>query len=633
MTATPDRLFLEFQAAVAGRYSIERQVGRGGMGIVYLAREVRLDRDVALKLLPPSLAGQQGPRERFLREARTAAKLSHPNIIPIHAVDEVGDFVFFAMAYVAGETLTERVRSRGPLPAADAGRMLREVAWALAYAHAHGVIHRDVKPDNIMLEESTGRALVADFGIAGQVSGAATLEGGEVIGTPEFMSPEQALGEGVDPRSDLYALGAVGYFALSGRYLFQASKATEVLAKQVTETPRPLAEVAEGAPRKLVQAVERCLAKDPGERTQKAEELAEQLGVALERRKETPVPLRVFVKTTTKIGGAFTLLYLYLLAGVSSGLSFLASPGMRALTALGVFAFGVLAVPVIALTYQARGLLKRGFGRQDLVAAITQLQEQDREERVYQYGHTASWFERVTRLLAPAGFGIGLVMLLLPASLGSWRAATMVFAFVIGGGSGLLWINRLQLRTDLNSKLWRWIWKGRVGRWIFHLAQQFAPARATLPAFTHQPTELALGLAADRLFEELPKETRRQINEVPDVLRRLETDAQRMRQRLDRLNDALGSPRTPAALPGRGPGDVEARRDRIAVELEAERDQVQRKLRDAVAALETIRLSLLKLHAGSGSVQSLTTDLTLAKQAAEEVDRLLESHREVEEGL
>src|SRR5439155_16773390 len=210
MPDAPDSLFIQFQAALVGGYSLERELGRGGMGVVYLAREVRLDRPVAIKLLPPGMARDGTLRERFLREARTAAKLSHPHIIPIFTVDEVGDFVFFAMAYVDGETLTERVRRRGPLPPSEAARVLREVAWALAYAHSQGLVHRDVKADNIMLETATGRALVADFGIAGLVRDAAALAGGEVIGTPEFMSPEQALGEPVDARSDLYALGVVG---------------------------------------------------------------------------------------------------------------------------------------------------------------------------------------------------------------------------------------------------------------------------------------------------------------------------------------------------------------------------------------------------------------------------------------
>src|SRR3989449_8475543 len=188
-----DRLFLDFQAALVGRYSLERELGRGGMGVVYLAREVRLDRPVAIKLLPPSKATDPKLRERFLREARTAAKLSHPNVIPIHAVEEIGEFVFFAMAYIEGETLTERVRSRGPLTPSEASRVLRDVAWALAYAHGQGVIHPDVKPDNILLENN-GRVLVADFGIASVVAGAGAVSPGEGVGAPPVIRSGQAVG-------------------------------------------------------------------------------------------------------------------------------------------------------------------------------------------------------------------------------------------------------------------------------------------------------------------------------------------------------------------------------------------------------------------------------------------------------
>src|SRR5881397_3895163 len=212
-----DPLFLAFQEAVAGHYALERELGRGGMAVVYLARDVRLDRSVAIKLLPPELAAQDKLRDRFMREARTAARLSHPHIVPIHAVDEVGGFVFYVMAYVDGETLAERVMSRGPLPPAEATRVLREVAWALAYAHAQGVVHRDVKPANILLERGTGRAMVTDFGIARLAAASGETAVGELLGTPEYMSPEQAGGDVVDGRSDLYALGAVGFFALTGR--------------------------------------------------------------------------------------------------------------------------------------------------------------------------------------------------------------------------------------------------------------------------------------------------------------------------------------------------------------------------------------------------------------------------------
>ena len=164
-----DPLFMDFQVALAGRYSIDRELGRGGNGVVFLAREVHLDRLIAIKLLPPERAADETLRERFVREARHAAKLSHPHIIPIHAVDEVAGFVFYVMAFVDGETLAQRVRTRGPLPASEGTRVLREVAWALAYAHAQGLVHRDVKPDNILLEHGSGRALVADFGIAAAI--------------------------------------------------------------------------------------------------------------------------------------------------------------------------------------------------------------------------------------------------------------------------------------------------------------------------------------------------------------------------------------------------------------------------------------------------------------------------------
>src|SRR5688500_17560548 len=219
----PSSEFLDLQAALAGEYSLERELGRGGMGVVYLARDVQLDRDVAIKVLPPDLATTLAMRHAFLRAARTAAGLSHPHLVPIHRVGEAGGFVFFVMCYVAGETLGERLRTSGPLPPAEATRVLREVAWALAYAHRHGIVHRDVKPDNILLEEGTGRALVTDFGIAhGGAHGGTETDPSRLIGTAHFMSPEQAANERLDGRSDLYALGVVGYLAVSGRLPFDS---------------------------------------------------------------------------------------------------------------------------------------------------------------------------------------------------------------------------------------------------------------------------------------------------------------------------------------------------------------------------------------------------------------------------
>jgi eukaryotic-like serine/threonine-protein kinase len=637
MPEPPDQLFLDFQSVLAGRYSLERELGRGGMGVVYLAREVRLDRPVAIKLLPPARATDNRLRERFLREARTAAKLSHPHIIPIFAVDELGAFVFFAMAYVAGETLTERVRRRGPLAPSEAGRVLREVAWALAYAHSQGLVHRDVKPDNIMLEETTGRALVADFGIAGLVRGASGLDGGEVIGTPEFMSPEQALGEHVDARSDLYALGVVGYFALSARLPFEAEKATDVLAKQVTEPAPPLASVA-GVPRRIAQAIDRCLAKDPADRPQTGEALADQLGMALEQRRELPVGLRVFVKRNARLGGVGGLIYVFsipFMMGLAASMF-----GRRAGdAALWTFAASVTVVPLGILLGRARRFLASGFGPEELEVAFRAELEQGREERIFEYGRGPSLYERVLRLLAAGGAaiaGLSGFLLFTGPYLQYWdRTLGIVFGWAVSGTlvTGFLALVRLQRRIDLDTRIWSWLWQGPVGRLLFRVARFFLGAKSLPPPATHRPTELALAMAAEQLFEELPRETRQQLKDLPDVVRRLEQDAQRMRQRVEELHDALGGAEAaPAPRPVARDAVVE-RHERILADLVAERDLVQRRLGDAVKALETIRLNLLRLRAGSGSVQSLTTDLGLAREVAAEINLLLEGRREVERNL
>ncbi|HET7380134.1 MAG TPA: protein kinase [Gaiellales bacterium] len=631
-----DRLFVDFQSAVAGRYSIERELGRGGMGVVYLAREVRLDRPVALKLLPPRLAAQPAPRERFLREARLAAKLSHPNIIPIYTVDEIAEYVFFAMAYVEGETLTERVRNRGPLPAGDATRLLREIAWALAYAHAQGVIHRDVKPDNIILEGGSGRALVADFGIAAQVSGASGVEGGDVIGTPEFMSPEQALGEKVDAKSDLYSLGVVGYFMLSGRLPFTGSKATEVLAKQVTEAPRSVATVADGAPRRLVQTIDKCLAKERDDRPESAAALAEQMGLALEQRRELPVPLRVFAKRGGRFRDFPAFLYLIGTATISGIGVALASPfGLGFAAWAGTALAGLTVVPFALLVGRAQRIAGSGFTREDVVTAFKAELDSTSEERAYEYGRGPSHYERAMRWFS--GIGLGIAGLSLLGAIGSdpapWVGPVTTLGLMIGLPAGGLALSRLQRRRDLETEMWLRIWRGPIGRLAFRWVTLPAGRPALSSGFTFRPTELVLGMAAERLFEELPKETREELRELPDVLKRLENDAGRMRARLEELNDALQGAEERGRLSGQIAGDIKAKRDRVVTDLENERELVQRRLKDAVAALETIRLNLLKLHAGAGSVQSLTTDLTLAREAAREVELLLQSHKEIEEAL
>src|SRR3954468_8723250 len=291
----PSSEFLDLQAALAGEYSLERELGRGGMGIVYLARDVQLNRDVAIKVLPTHLAHAAEARERFVREARTAAGLSHPNIVPIHRVGEARGFVFFVMSYVEGETLGERLRTRGPLPPTEATRVLREVAWALAYAHGRGIVHRDVKPDNILLEAGTGRALVTDFGIAHGTDATSATDPGKITGTAHFMSPEQAAGERVDGRSDIYALGVVGYLALSGRLPFESSNLPALLVRQATEASPSVMSAAPGLPPALGAAIDRCLARDAGERFADGEALAEALAPAPSAKLALPPTLRAWL--------------------------------------------------------------------------------------------------------------------------------------------------------------------------------------------------------------------------------------------------------------------------------------------------------------------------------------------------
>ncbi|MFN9256431.1 MAG: serine/threonine-protein kinase [Gemmatimonas sp.] len=280
-SSAPDDL-ATFRAALRGQYAIQRELGRGGMGIVLLGRDERLDRSVAIKVLPPHLAADGDTRERFLREARMAAQLSHPNIVPVYRADEVGDFAFFAMGYVDGETLGDRIRDRGTLPPSETVRILREVAWALAYAHARGIVHRDVKPENILLERASGRAVVTDFGIARADFNPALTQDGLVLGTVHYMSPEQASGEAIDRRSDLYALGCIGFLALSGRLPFEGNTPQSVLVAHATKEPPPLRSVAPGASPALAAVIDRCLRKRPADRYDSGEALAEALGKALQ---------------------------------------------------------------------------------------------------------------------------------------------------------------------------------------------------------------------------------------------------------------------------------------------------------------------------------------------------------------
>jgi len=251
------------------------------MGIVYKARDRRLKRTVAIKLLPPELAYRGEIRSRFLREAETAAQLSHPNIVPIYSVDEREGLVFFVMAYVDGENLAVRLHRTGSIASDEARRILIDVARALAFAHDRGVVHRDIKPDNILID-SGGRVMVTDFGIARAISEGADARltaTGMAIGTPAYMSPEQSMGEReVDGRSDLYSLGVVGYQMLTGDLPFNANSTPALLVKHLSEAPPPIQQRCPGIAPDLGRGIMMLLEKEPDNRFPSASALV----VALE---------------------------------------------------------------------------------------------------------------------------------------------------------------------------------------------------------------------------------------------------------------------------------------------------------------------------------------------------------------
>jgi serine/threonine protein kinase len=271
--------------AVGTQYLIEREIGRGGMAVVYRATDLRLHRVVAIKVLPPDVAFNPDVRARFIREAQTAAQLSHPNIVPIYNVDEVegGGLVYFVMSYIDGESLGMRLAREGAWPVDRAVRVLRDVADALAYAHARGVIHRDIKPDNILIDRASGRPMVTDFGIARAAQGETRLTApGVAVGTPAYMSPEQALGEReIDGRSDLYSLAVVGYHMLAGEAPFKAANTPAMLLKHATERPRPIRERRPDVPAYLAVAIDRALAKRPEDRWSDAAEFRDALDGAI----------------------------------------------------------------------------------------------------------------------------------------------------------------------------------------------------------------------------------------------------------------------------------------------------------------------------------------------------------------
>jgi eukaryotic-like serine/threonine-protein kinase len=576
---SPNPEFLALQQALAGRYSLDRELGRGGMGIVFLARDVALDRPVAIKLLLPRFASTPDLQERFWREAQTAAKLSHPNIVPIHVVEESDGLFYFVMAYVDGESLGQRVRRTGPPAPSVVTKIVQEVAWALAYAHKHGVVHRDIKPDNILLEKGSGRAMVSDFGIARVTEGGTMTGKGELIGTVRYMSPEHATGDAVDGRSDLYSLGVTAFYALSGQLPFDGPNLPAIIHKHVAVAPPRVGAVARAVPPPLAEAVDRCLAKDPAARFPSGEALADAVGTA-EARAEVPAAIRGLLRQIREMGVLWGSLVglLWLFGKVLDT----ADPTMRFLVLILLAAY--LVVPPLQLVSTERKILRGGLGHADVRRALLADGRAKREELLVLKGEAA--VERLVKRQRDP------------------RAPE----------AALPRLDRLLA--------------GRLGQWLFRLAGLGTGAAKESTTLAPDRTELILGAVADRLYEELPTATRRRLGEVPSAIEHLQGHVGELRDREAALSRAIAGVDTSAVRPaaGEGHGDVVA-------ELDDARAAVRLRLTSAVAALENVRLGLLRLHAGVGSPDNLTEDLVKAREIGDAIDAELAGRAEVDDLL
>jgi hypothetical protein len=447
------------QGALSGRYCLAHELGRGGMGVVFLARDLALERSVAIKLLPPKLAADPAVRVSFLREARTAAGLSHPNIVPIHLVEEREGLVYFVMSHVDGETLAQRVRRAGALPVAETRRVLLEVAEALGYAHGHGVVHRDVKPANILLERSTGRALVTDFGIAQRTDRPAGADAGRIVGTVHFMSPEQARGETVDARSDLYSLGVTAFYVLTARLPFDERARPESLVPHQTRRAPRLQDHRPDLPPRLAAAIDRCLAVDPEARFPDAAAF----GAAVGGWHVSPV----VPPSVRRLQRGFQLVRLLApaFAVVVAWIALMAPDGAGP---VGLLLGAIWGMSVLALLSHARQVRRAGLTSEDVAAAFDLDARQLDDEATG--GRVLALTQRPAVIAAAGTVAVASLVLALAlrsSGLGSpfWRVALASFGTLL-----LAFAVPVALGSPRRALIWSRLWAGSFGRAWFALA-------------------------------------------------------------------------------------------------------------------------------------------------------------------
>jgi serine/threonine protein kinase len=612
MTGSPtDSLRERVAAALRHQYQLEDEIGRGGMAVVYRARDLRLERLVAIKVLPPELALDPALGARFTREAQTAAQLAHAHIVPIFDVGERDGIAYFVMALVDGGNLAQRLEHQPRRAVDEVRRLLCETADALAYAHLRGVVHRDVKPDNILIDAESGRAMMSDFGIARAIESDKRLTAtGVAVGTPTYMSPEQAVGErDLDGRSDLYSLAVVGYHMLTGRPPFSAGNSMALLLKHVSERPRPIAELRPETPKSLCDAIERALRKSPEDRWPTAAAFRDALLNGIDtpawrserepvrytsplprnRRESSPVPRSRSVQTD----------------GAAASSSVALANGI------------VLEPPYFAsLTAEQRADLRLWAGRVNLLDRV-------KSYRRYALSTAAAWVGGMVCF----GFGVAELP---PLVIGPIVPIWMTTTFVRRGAS--LRLAGLRLSKVLLSR--------RAARAI---AAAPLPTSRQLRRLAGRPVlESTHGLAIRRAAEEraailevLAKLSKAERQMLPDIVPTVHALVERVAHLATTLH-RLDGDFDPAAASGieariaaaeRTDNSTEElreiallRRQRVSLEhLARQRTTLARQIEQGVLALGNLRLDLLKLRAAG--IEAGLADVSSATQEARALSR------------
>lgn len=588
-----DEVMYALQGALQGRYWLEQKLGEGGMGIVYLAWNPALERREALKILPPAIATEKR-RVRFLREAKVAARLTHDHIVPIYAVDTAGPFVYYTMQYIEGVTLEDRINGEGPLPVGEVTRILRDVAQALHYAHSRGVVHRDLKPNNILIAREGRRAYVTDFGLARVLSESALPGGGGTFGTCEYTSPEQAIGLPADPRSDVYALGVMGWVMATGQPLFDG-KPGEILRQHVTTPAPPLKVFGEHMDVTLSRAVALCLVKDPGARLQSAGELARELSQAPELAGDLKPALKEFVSrlqvhSRSAPGALFLGIPALIVLGnaLDKGTWSTAATGAAAVLAV------IAASPLVGAFLALRPLVQLGYGQADIVQAIEMERARQQRELAKGWGKAARVQWKPGRVMLKV-FGATLSLGLLAMLAGIKGPFRLVFGSIVVGALGILVVGLLVtlVERQLNQlwgKRWLQLWKSPLGQWKVKLRRVsvgLPAAEWELPALPAAPPA---ALPGD------PKA-------VLGVVDRAETCIRRGRQYLTASSATREREQ-------RAPREDQARRERT--------------LEHEVALLEALLDKFAVAEPVSGVPGSFTADLETMREVCEVVEALIE---------